>query len=115
MRASLVVAVIASLLPAADLVNEGNRWWSHIQVLADDKMEGRNTGSAGHLRAAQFLAGEFERAGLKPAGTRGYLQPVKFKVAKILEDQSSLELVRDGKITPLKLGTDANLAVRAGL
>ena len=46
----------ATLLPAADLVKEGNRWWSHIQVLADDNMEGRNTGSPGHLRAARFVA-----------------------------------------------------------
>ena len=78
-------------------------------------MEGRNTGSPGHLRAARFLAGEFEHAGLKPAGVNGYLQPVKFKVAQIDEEHSSLAMVRDGKVTPLKLGEDANLAVRAGL
>jgi hypothetical protein len=61
------------------------------------------------------VAGEFERAGLKPAGTSGYLQPVKFKVAQIVEDQSSLAIVHDGKVTPLKLGDDANLNVRPGL
>ncbi len=120
MRPLLLLATIAILLPAADLVKadldkEGDRWWSHIQVLADDNMEGRNTGSPGHLRAARFLASEFERAGLKPAGVDGYLQPVKFKVAQIDEEHSSLALVRDGKVTPLKLGEDANLAVRPGL
>lgn len=120
MRPYFVLAMAAALVPAADLVKpdlakEGARWWSHIQVLADDNMEGRNTGSPGHLRAARFLASEFERAGLKPAGVNGYLQPVKFKVAQIVEDQSSLAIVRDGKVTPLKLGEDANLGVRAGL
>ena len=120
MRPCLWLAMAATLLPAADLVKadlaqEGDRWWSHIRVLADDNMAGRNTGSPGHLRAAQFLAGEFERAGLQPAGVKGYLQPVKFKVAQIDEAHSSLAMVRDGKATPLKLGEDANLSVRSGL
>ena len=104
-----------SSLFAADVAQEGKRWWSHIQVLADDNMEGRNTGSEGHRRAAQYLAGEFERAGLKPAGTSGYLQPVKFNVVQIVEESSSLAAVRKGAATPLKLGDDATLAVRAGL
>ena len=115
MRSLLILAMAATLLPAADLVKEGDRWWSHIQVLADDNMEGRNTGSPGHLRAARFVAGEFERAGLKPAGINGYLQPVKFKVAQIDEEHSSLAIERDGKTTPLKLGQDANLTVRASM
>jgi len=120
MRPLFLLATAAMLLPAAelakpDLAKEGDRWWSHIQVLADDNMEGRNTGSSGHLRAARFVAGEFEHAGLKPAGVNGYLQPVKFKVAQIDEEHSSLEMLRDGKVTPLKLGEDANLGVHAGL
>ncbi len=120
MRPLWLLATVATLLPAADLAKpdlaqEGDRWWSHIQVLADDNMEGRNTGSPGHLRAARFLAGEFEKAGLKPAGVNGYLQPVKFKVAQIDEEHSSLAMVRDGKVTALKLGEDANLAVGGGL
>ena len=64
---------LASVLAAADVVKEGIRWWSHIQVLADDNMEGRSPGSEGHRKAAEFVAGEYERAGLKPAGTSGYL------------------------------------------
>jgi Zn-dependent M28 family amino/carboxypeptidase len=98
-----------------DFVKEGARWWSHIETLASDSMEGRNTGSEGHRRAAQFVAGEFERAGLKPAGTSGYIQPVKFNVAQIEEERSSLAIVKNGQITPLRLGPDATLTVRAGL
>src|SRR5580765_5434150 len=114
MRLLFLLAFAATLLPAADLAKpdlakEGDRWWSHVQVLADDNMEGRNAGSPGHLRAARFVAGEFEHAGLKPAGVNGYLQPVKLKVAQIDEAQSSLAIVRDGKVAALKLGEDANL------
>src|SRR5579885_221689 len=107
---------IASLtLFSADLTREGARWWSHIEVLADDKMEGRNTGSEGHKRAAQFVAGEFERNGLKPAGTSGYIQPVKFNVRKLDEAASSLAIVRGGTATPLVLGDDASFSLRADL
>src|SRR6476620_5491874 len=100
MRVLTAMLLAAGAVLAADLNKEGDRWWSHVQVLADDKMEGRNAGSAGHRRAAEYLAGEFEKAGLKPAGTAGYLQPVKFKVAQIIEEQSSLEMVQKGKVTP---------------
>ncbi len=111
------VTITLLLLPlgAADLAQEGQRWWSHIQVLADDKMEGRNTGSEGHRKAAQFVAGEFERAGLKAAGVTGYIQPVKLRVSEIVESACSLEVIQEGKATPLKLGDDATLGVRPGL
>lgn len=42
-------------------VPDGERWWSHVAVLADDKLEGRNTGSLGHLKAAEYVAAEFAR------------------------------------------------------
>lgn len=103
----------AALAASPDYVAEGNRWWSHIQVLADDKMEGRNTGSEGHRKAAAYVAGEFERAGLAPAGIGGYLQPVKFEVREIIEEKSSVALVRNGKPEPLKLGDDAIIGLRA--
>jgi len=111
--------LLASTLVAADLAQEGQRWWSHIQVLADDKMEGRNTGSEGHKRAAQYVAGQFDNAGLQPGGTQGFLQPVAFNVTQIDEPQCSLlvaKKVKDvWKTTPLKLGEDAVFMVRDGL
>jgi hypothetical protein len=114
-RSFIGLFLISSCLPGADLAKEGNRWWSRIQVVADDKMEGRNTGSEGYRRAAQYVAQEFERAGLKPAGTSSYFQPVKFTVTQIVEKDSSLALVKGSQVTPLVLGEDAALTVRAGL
>jgi Zn-dependent M28 family amino/carboxypeptidase len=108
------VAVLAAglVLCASDYRSDGKRWWSHIQYLADDKLEGRNTGSEGYRKAAAYVAGQFERAGLKPAGASAYLQPVKFKSRSIVEDQSSLTLVHAGKPEPLKLGEDAIISMR---
>ena len=74
-------------LPATQ---DGRRWWGHVQYLADDKLEGRNTGSPGHRQAAAYVAGEFERAGLKPGGVQSYLQPVRFHTRRLVDDQSSL-------------------------
>jgi hypothetical protein len=97
------------LLWAADPLADGQRWWKHVQFLADDRLEGRNTGSAGHKLAAQYVAQEFERAGLKPAGTRQYLQPVPFRVQQIDERQCKVELVRNGQAEPVKFGEEAIL------
>jgi hypothetical protein len=46
-----------------------------VQTLAADDMQGRGTGQPGGQRAADFLAGEFKRIGLKPLpGQTGFEQ-----------------------------------------
>ncbi|MEO0311494.1 MAG: hypothetical protein RIQ89_1151 [Bacteroidota bacterium] len=50
----------------------------HIQFLASDALEGRETGSAGELAAANYVADRFKAAGLQPKGTKKYLQPFPF-------------------------------------
>jgi hypothetical protein len=112
----LLPPALALILSAAtDFTAEGKRWWSHIEYLASDDLQGRNTGSEGHLKAARYIAGEFERSGLKPAGTTGYFQPMKFDVKEIAEDRSSLALVVSGETKPLVLGDDATLALRGDI
>src|SRR6266478_1007459 len=114
--ACLLPPALALILSAAtDFTAEGKRWWSHIEYLASDDLQGRNTGSEGHLKAARYIAGEFERSGLKPAGSSGYFQPVKFDVKELAENQSSLALVVNGKTKTLALGDDATLALRGDI
>ena len=60
----------------ADSAPDGLRWWSHVTVLADDKLEGCNTCSEGHRKAAEHVTREFARAGLEPAATHGFVQNV---------------------------------------
>src|ERR1700689_2669264 len=93
----LLLSAFCLLASATDFNAEGKRWWSHIEFLASDDLQGRNTGSEGHLKAARYVAGEFERSGLKPAGTSGYFQPVKFDVKEIVEDRSTHALVYQHK------------------
>src|SRR5580700_6358297 len=91
---------------------DGARWWSYVEFLASDKLEGRNTGSEGHRKAAEYVASQFERDGLKPAGEQGYIQPVKFNTKELDESDSSLTLEGSGKEQPLKLGEDAIIGTR---
>jgi len=102
--------LIAVSALAADYAAEGQLWWSHVQFLADDQLEGRNLGTPGFLKAVQYVETQFEKLGLKPAGTSGYLQPVKFESRLITE--SSLELLRDGAPETLTAGQDATLSSR---
>src|SRR3954466_13724098 len=110
-----VIAVIALVAGAVGVRADDKtaaRWFAHIEALANDGMEGRNTGSPAHKRAAEYVAAQFQKAGLEPAGVGGYVQPVKLKTRRIVEAQSSLGLVRNGKNEPLALGEDANINLR---
>ena len=97
----LALLLGAATLFAADFAAEGERWWAHIAFLADDKLQGRDVGSDGYREAAQYVAGKMETYGLKPAGVNGYYQPVKFETRQIVDDESSLTLVREDAATLL--------------
>jgi hypothetical protein len=113
LRYVLVIGLSLSLSRLAQ--GQAEHWWSDVKALAHDSMRGRDTGSPEHRKAAEFVAANFRQAGLKPAGTSGYLQPVQFVERTIDESRSSLTLIRDGNEEPLKLGEDAIFVIRAPL
>ena len=84
-------------------------------MLAADNMEGRDTGSPGLKRAEAYAVGQLKSAGLQPAGTKGFYQPVKFVSRQLVEKESSAALVRDGKAEPLALGEDVIFSTRVDL
>lgn len=90
----------------------GQQWWSYVQVLASDQMEGRLTGTEGYKRAAQYVVQQFKASGVEPRGVDGYLQPVKFDVQRIQASQSNITLIQDGQEQKLALGEDALLGSR---
>lgn len=101
----VVLTILPVLLLAAD---NAARWWSYVQYLASDALEGRNTGSEGHRKAAEYVATQFQQAGLKPAGENGtFIQPVSFLTKELDEGQSSLALRTSAGTKMLKLGDDA--------
>ncbi|HKA19148.1 MAG TPA: M28 family metallopeptidase [Blastocatellia bacterium] len=110
---ALIALFLGTMLTSAQnpAPNPAQQWWKHIQYLASDELSGRETGSEGHRRAAQYVATAFQNAGLTPAGTNGYLQPVKFISRKVIEEQCRLAIVRNGKLEPILLGEEATFGM----
>lgn len=78
---------------------------AHIHFLASDSLQGRGTGTAGYDLAARYVAACFSELGLKPAGTRGYMQPVPLRSGRMVEG-STLVLQGAGGTRELLLGRD---------
>jgi hypothetical protein len=79
----LAAAPVARAAPPVIKDADTRAWWAITSHLSSDAMEGRDTGSPGHARAARWVAERFAAAGLKPAGTDGYLQPVRLHEVKV--------------------------------
>jgi hypothetical protein len=57
-----------------------------LYMVAHDSMIGRATGTIGHIKVTDYIAGEMKRLGLQPAGDNGsYFQNVPF-VKRVLKD-----------------------------
>lgn len=91
---------------------DGNSWWAHVKFLADDSLEGRNTGSEGLRKAQAYAIEQLKKSGAEPAGTDGYYQPIRFSQFQVDESKSSLALVSNGQAQPLSLADDAFISSR---
>ncbi len=120
-RSIYAVATFALLLPAVAWSQQKPdaataSWWAQTTALANDSMEGRDTGSEAYERAAKYVAAQFSAAGLKPAGDNGtFFQRVPMH-------QTDLDLTRSSvtikyfdpaqKAVPLKLLEEVTIAPR---
>lgn len=84
----------AQKLNKADKLTSANLK-THVMFLADDKLEGRRTGTKGEELAYQYISKYFETNGLLPKGTNGYLQT--FEVNEGKQILSSTFLIMDGE------------------
>src|SRR5258708_8405405 len=80
---------------------DGNSWWGHVKFLADDALEGRDTGSEGLRKAQAYAVEQFEKAGLEPAGVNGFYQPIRFNQFEVDQSKSSLPLITNAHSKPL--------------
>ncbi len=99
MRKTLATCTVLVALAAAAFAQQsgkhfdGNSWWAHVKFLADDNLEGRETGSPGLRKAQAYVVDQLTEAGLQPAGVNGFYQPIKFVSREIIEKDSSAALV----------------------
>lgn len=106
----LTMSALAAPSSEPELSKAAQQWWADIEVLADDKMEGRLTGSAGYMRAADYVISRFKAEGLKASGSDGFKQPVAFEQQLVKQKASMLDLIgRDGQVTSLKAGISARI------
>jgi hypothetical protein len=115
MTALLLLFAFFAPQPKQDIPPAAQTWWRHLQVLAADNMEGRETGSAGYRRASDYVITELKKAGVQPAGSAGFFQSVPFRQRQIVEKDCSVELLRDGKAQPIQLGEEMILSTRIDL
>ncbi len=96
----LLFALTAAASTAAPYEITMDSLKAHEMVLAHDSLEGRRVGEPGEWKAAQYIIGVFERAGLQPKGDNGsWLQGFEF--VKSIEYGDSNRVVVNG--TPLEL------------
>ena len=125
MRIKCVAVTAAVVLPALAALPlftraeanhfDGKTWWGYVKILADDDMEGRETGSRGLRKAEAYVVEQLKKDGIEPAGKDGYYQPVKFEQHQIVESDSSAALVHNGQSEPLTLGDDCFFNTRVDL
>jgi hypothetical protein len=85
---------------------------THISFLADDKLEGRRTGSAGEKLAFDYISNQFAAAGLEPRGeSGGYIQSFEVNEGKQVNSSTQLtinnnNLVLDKDFFPLAFSSN---------
>ena len=85
---------------------EKDRIKAHLEFLADDLLEGRDTGSRGYEIAAKYVATEFKKMGLQPAGDDGYMQRVPFRKAFLNQNSPVGKIHINGETIDLNYPTD---------
>jgi hypothetical protein len=86
------VTIPAAVRAAADRITAA-QLAKDLDFLASDELLGRNTPSPGFDRAAQFIAGRLEKAGVKPLGDDGtFFQRYVVREAHVDTDAAYLEV-----------------------
>lgn len=111
----LLLLSVAGCLLATEPDNATRRWWTHVQALSNDALQGRDTGSEGYRKAAAYVVEQLGKAGVKPAGENGWYQSVPLRAMRFRADQSEISLVSKGGTRKLQWLREVSLTVRPNL
>ena len=90
-----LLAAITAFGQGSDI--SGSRIRPHVKFLSSDLLEGRGVGTRGGELTTNYIASQFEAAGLKPAGDKGtYFQRVSL-VGVDPQASSTLAATKDGR------------------
>ena len=80
---------------------------AHLSFLADDLLEGRESGSRGYDVAASYVAAQFAQYGVAPKGEKGsYLQSVPLRSSRLVPGSAVVELHSPAGVERLSDATD---------
>ncbi|RUO61916.1 M28 family metallopeptidase [Pseudidiomarina insulisalsae] len=92
---------------AATVSADAQALQSHLEFLASDALEGRDTGSRGHEIAAQYIAARFKALGLEPAGDDGtYYQRITFRRSTLTEGSAAMSVDTGSEVVELEYGDE---------
>lgn len=108
---SLVLAVVTCVVATAQNADVANRVRTHITYLAGEQLAGRYPGTEGNKLAADYIAAEFQRNGLKPLGTSYFQEfPIPVGVSLTGDNMAQFELIipkvgiPNDQLKPVKIG-----------
>ncbi|WP_288955362.1 M28 family peptidase [uncultured Polaribacter sp.] len=99
MRNLLFLIFLCVFISCQKNTNQENRIKEDVSFLASDKLEGRQTGTEGEKKAADYIRKRFEELKLSEKGTNGYLQAFTFKPKTNPHDEVKFDVNGDGSIT----------------
>jgi Peptidase family M28/PA domain len=95
--ASLPFIIGASDVPTDPITPEAMR--GHVEFLASDALEGRETGTRGYDIAAEYVASRFRAAGMQPVSDKGWFQQVPF-IANLVDEKTARLSIGGQSFTP---------------
>ena len=95
--ALLAITAFTSLSASAQKLKKADKLvveaiQSHVNYLADDKLQGRRAGTSGEQLASDYISKQFTAIGLLPKGEKGFLQPFPIADGKEYKETSFLFL-----------------------
>lgn len=111
MKFLLPLSLLLQLIASSDAAAQKSRKKSnplpsllqgHVQFLADDRLEGRRTGTTGEQLAAAYISARFREIGLLPKGSNEFLQAFDIAEGKGINKETFLQI----NDTALKLHED---------
>jgi len=108
--------VLADAQPAASPAPSAEVLKAHVKFLASPELKGRLTGSPEIRKAAEYLAAEYKKYGLEPAGDNGtYFQTFPFVAGTYPGKDNRLEFTVEGKPRAFKAGEEFNPMLFSGV
>ena len=101
MRRAFAIAVLAAALPIHAQTFRPEAIRAHMSFLASDLLEGRGSGTRGYQIAAEYVAAQYEAAGLAPGAGNSYFQAVPLR--RTFADPASTIVVRPDSGAPRTL------------